>query len=45
HKIRALLLAGVRAAVLWRQIGGKRRQLIFSRKAMLHQTKQNLQRV
>lgn len=45
HKIRALLLAGVRAAVLWRQIGGKRRQLIFSRKAMIHQTKQNLQRV
>jgi len=45
HKIRALLLAGVRAAVLWRQIGGKRRQLIFSRKAMLHQTKQNLHRV
>jgi high frequency lysogenization protein len=45
HKIRALLLAGVRAAVLWRQIGGKRRQLIFSRKAMLHQTKQNLHRI
>ncbi|WP_028864451.1 high frequency lysogenization protein HflD [Psychromonas aquimarina] len=45
HKIRALLLAGVRAAVLWRQIGGKRRQLVFSRRAMIHQTKQNLQRV
>ncbi|AGH81906.1 lysogenization regulator [Psychromonas sp. CNPT3] len=45
HKIRALLLAGVRAAVLWRQIGGKRRQLIFSRKAMLHQTEQNLRRI
>ncbi len=45
HKIRALLLAGVRAAVLWRQIGGKRRQLVFSRKAMIHQTKQNLHRV
>lgn len=45
HKIRALLLAGVRAAVLWRQLGGKRRQLIFSRKAMIHQTKQNLHRV
>ncbi|KPU83108.1 lysogenization regulator, partial [Psychromonas sp. PRT-SC03] len=35
HKIRALLLAGVRSAVLWRQIGGKRRQLLSSRKAML----------
>ncbi|TEW56508.1 high frequency lysogenization protein HflD [Psychromonas sp. RZ22] len=44
HKIRALLLAGVRAAVLWRQIGGKRRQLLLSRKAMVHQTKQNLLR-
>tara|TARA_R110001583_G_scaffold33943_2_gene114535 strand:- start:2 stop:631 length:630 start_codon:yes stop_codon:yes gene_type:complete len=45
HKIRALLLAGVRAAVLWRQLGGKRRQLILSRKAMLQQAKQNLQRI
>jgi high frequency lysogenization protein len=31
YKIRALLLAGVRAAVLWRQLGGKRRILFFSR--------------
>lgn len=45
HKIRALLLAGVRAAVLWRQIGGQRRQLVFSRKAMINQAKQNLHRV
>ncbi|HEY5715963.1 MAG TPA: high frequency lysogenization protein HflD [Psychromonas sp.] len=45
HKIRALLLAGVRGAVLWRQLGGKRRHLIFSRKAMIYQTKQNLHRV
>ena len=45
HKIRALLLSGVRAAVLWRQLGGKRRQLVFSRKAMIHQLKQDLQRV
>jgi high frequency lysogenization protein len=44
HKIRALLLAGVRAAVLWRQIGGKRRQLLLSRKAIVHQTKQHLSR-
>lgn len=28
-KIRALLLAGIRAAVLWRQNGGKRWQLLF----------------
>lgn len=45
HKIRALLLAGVRATVLWRQIGGKRRQLMFSRKAMIHQATQNLNRI
>ncbi|WP_448565317.1 high frequency lysogenization protein HflD [Thalassotalea ganghwensis] len=31
HKIRALLLAGIRSAVLWRQVGGKRRSIIFSR--------------
>lgn len=33
-KIRALLLAGVRAALLWRQAGGSRWKLIFSRSAM-----------
>ncbi len=31
NKIRALLLAGIRSAVLWRQVGGGRLQLIFSR--------------
>jgi high frequency lysogenization protein len=31
HKIRALLLAGIRSAVLWRQKGGKRRTILFSR--------------
>ncbi|GLS84669.1 high frequency lysogenization protein HflD [Paraferrimonas haliotis] len=34
QKIRSLLLAAMRAAVLWRQLGGKRRQLVFARKAM-----------
>jgi high frequency lysogenization protein len=33
-KIRALLLAGVRAALLWRQAGGSRWKLIFSRGTM-----------
>jgi len=33
-KIRALLLAGVRAALLWRQAGGNRWKLIFSRGTM-----------
>ena len=40
QKVRALLLAGVRAAVLWRQMGGKRRQILFSRKAILAASKQ-----
>lgn len=30
-RIRALLLAGIRSAVLWRQLGGRRWQLLFSR--------------
>lgn len=30
-KIRALLLAGIRAAMLWRQVGGRRWQLLFFR--------------
>lgn len=30
-KIRALLLAGIRSAMLWRQCGGKRLQLLFGR--------------
>jgi len=34
-KVRALLLAGVRAAVLWRQLGGKRRQILFNRNGLV----------
>jgi len=33
--IRALLLAGIRAAVLWRQSGGSRWRLVFSRRPLL----------
>ncbi len=33
--IRALLLAGIRAAVLWRQAGGSRWKLLLQRKALL----------
>lgn len=33
--IRALLLAGMRAAVLWRQCGGSRPRLIFQRRSLL----------
>lgn len=32
NKIRALLLSGIRSVVLWRQLGGSRLQLLFSRK-------------
>jgi len=45
QKIRALLLAGVRAAVLWRQMGGKRRHLFFSRKELVRNAKQQLNQV
>nr|WP_202405649.1 MULTISPECIES: high frequency lysogenization protein HflD [Halomonas] len=31
-RIRACLLAGIRSAVLWRQLGGRRWQLLFRRK-------------
>lgn len=39
-KIRALLLAGLRSTILWRQIGGSRIQFIFSRRGMLTAAKQ-----
>jgi len=32
NKVRALLFAGIRSAVLWQQCGGSRWQLLFSRK-------------
>jgi high frequency lysogenization protein len=32
NKVRTLLLAGIRAAILWRQVGGRRWQLLLSRK-------------
>ena len=32
-KVRALLLAGIRSAVLWRQVGGSRLKLLFTRDA------------
>ena len=35
EKIRALLLAGIRAVILWRQVVGRRRFLVFRRKAIL----------
>lgn len=35
NKIRALLFAGIRSVVLWRQCGGTRLQLLFKRKHYL----------
>lgn len=35
NMIRALLLAGIRAAVLWRQCGGNRIRLLFGRRRLL----------
>ena len=35
NRIRALLLAGMRAAVLWRQLGGSRWQILFKRKRLV----------
>ena len=31
HKVRALLLCAIRSAILWRQVGGRRWQLLFNR--------------
>ncbi|SDR83732.1 high frequency lysogenization protein [Halopseudomonas sabulinigri] len=39
NRIRALLLAGIRGATLWRQVGGHRWQLLFQRKKLLDATK------
>ena len=37
NRIRALLLAGIRAAVLWRQVGGSRLRLLFGRKRLVRE--------
>ncbi|WP_159564395.1 high frequency lysogenization protein HflD [Budvicia diplopodorum] len=41
-KVRAALLAGIRAAVLWQQVGGSRLQLMFSRNRLLQQAQKIL---
>ncbi len=38
NKVRALLLAGIRSATLWRQLGGSRLQIFFRRKRLLKET-------
>ena len=39
NKVRALLFAGIRSAVLWRQCGGTRWQLLLSRKKYIDSAK------
>ncbi|WKD48308.1 high frequency lysogenization protein HflD [Microbulbifer sp. MI-G] len=38
NQIRSMLFAGIRAATLWRQLGGRRLHLLFQRKRLLHAT-------
>lgn len=40
NKVRTLLLAGIRAAILWRQCGGRRWHLLIKRKAFLRTIEQ-----
>ncbi len=42
NTIRALLLAGIRSAVLWHQCGGNRWQLLFRRHALIAEAKRLL---
>lgn len=37
NKVRSLLMAGIRSAVLWRQCGGSRWQILFGRKSYLNE--------
>jgi len=42
EKIRAILLAGVRSAVLWKQVGGSHLQLLFKRRTYIQEAQQLL---
>ena len=42
NKVRAILLAGIRAAVLWAQCGGSRWHVLFKRSALLVETEKLL---
>ncbi|ACE82786.1 high frequency lysogenization protein HflD [Cellvibrio japonicus] len=45
NQIRALLLAAIRSAMLWRQVGGNRWQLLFYRKQISWQVEDLLRRM
>ncbi len=42
NKVRVLLLAGIRSAVLWRQLGGSRWQLVFGKKTIISDAREIL---
>lgn len=44
-KVRAALLAGIRSAVLWQQVGGGRLQLMFGRNRLFKQARQILAQI
>jgi len=44
YRIRALLLCGLRSAVLWRQLGGRRRHFLLSRRPLFDAAKRLLRR-
>ncbi|MBD3610443.1 MAG: high frequency lysogenization protein HflD [Gammaproteobacteria bacterium] len=45
NRIRAVLLAGIRSAVLWHQTGGRRWQLLFQRSKIVNQSLQMLRSI
>ena len=45
NKIRALLLAGIRSAILWRQCGGKRWKFLLFRKKLQDEVQRLLQEI
>ncbi|RLV60069.1 lysogenization regulator HflD [Parashewanella curva] len=45
ERVRSLLLSAIRSAVLWRQLGGKRRELVFFRKRIINAAKHNLKNI
>ncbi|ADJ27997.1 high frequency lysogenization protein HflD [Nitrosococcus watsonii] len=45
ERIRALLLAAIRSAVLWRQMGGTRLHLLFQGRQLLYETHTLLKRI
>ena len=44
NRLRALLLAAVRSARLWRQVGGSRWQLLFRNRPILDEARRYLDR-